>query len=370
MPEFNHSEASTMSLVFTSKRSLLAAIIISSSIACSASDTSVAPETVRVSSVSASSITAIDISNGVTGGGARTISSAGIVLGKIGTYRGWWQSPFPTFTLIDEGYVQGGNRNADAGGGQGTAILSTNGGAPWSNVTLASPPGINAGATLARDINDFRVLVGSTLGSDIYPIRWDNPSAIPVRLPLPSLRYPAIQAVAKSINNTGTIVGYVYEGSIRNKGKSSTIYEAIVWSGSSVEILPLPPGGTTQLASNVNDAGVISGITEGSHPIRWTPRVGGGYDVAVSSLDVGGSDLDTGIDACGRVTGGSDSGAWVWDGISAPVILPGLAGSGIWGQVSDINEAGVAVGSSMIGTSKGSRVTKATMWTGLPSCSP
>jgi len=176
--------------------------------------------------------------------------------------------------------------------------------------------------------------------------------------------------VARSINNTGTIVGSAYEGSIKNRGKSITVYEAIVWSGSSVEVLPLPPGGTTQLASNVNDAGVISGITEGSHPIRWTPRIGGGYDVAVSSLDVGGSNLDTGLDACGRVTGGSDSGAWVWDGISAPVILPGLAGSGFWGQVSDINEAGVAVGSSMIGTSKGSRVTKATMWTGLPSCSP
>src|SRR5688500_11257477 len=82
--------------------------------------------------IAAASVTAIDISNGVTGGGGRTISSTGVILGKIGSTRGWWQSPSPSFTAIDDGWVQGGNRNADAGGGQGTAILSTNGEPPWT----------------------------------------------------------------------------------------------------------------------------------------------------------------------------------------------------------------------------------------------
>lgn len=312
---------------------------------------------------SATAITTIDMSNGVTGGGGRTISSNGIILGKIGTTRGWWQSPSPSFTAIDAGYVQGGNRSADAGGGQGTVLLSTNGGAPWTSQNLASPARIAAGATLAHDINDSRVLVGNTLGSSVYAIRWDNPSAIPVQLPLPALQYPAYQVVARSINNTGTIVGYVVETVSRNRSR----YEALVWSSGGVAILPLPPGGTTQLASNVNDAGVISGITEGSHPIKWTPRTGGGYDIAVSSIDVGGSNLDTGIDACGRISGGSDTGAWVWDGVSAPTILPALL-AGYWASGADISESGTVVGSSQVGTSKGSPVTHATIWTGLPAC--
>jgi hypothetical protein len=316
--------------------------------------------------LSAASIQAIDISNGITGGGGRTISSTGIILGKTGSLRGWWQSPNPAFTQIDNGYVQGGNRNADAGGDQGTAFLSTNGGAPWTSASLASPPGIAAHATLAHDINDARVIVGNTLGSSVYAIRWDDPSAVPVRLPLPTLQYPAYQVVARSINNTGVIVGYVLETLPKNRSR----YEALVWTNGNPAILPLPPGGTSQLASNVNDAGVISGITDGAHPIRWTPRIGGGYDIAVSTIDVGGSNLDTGIDACGRITGGSDSGAWVWDGVSAAVILPGLAGTGHFGQAADINEAGTVVGSSWVANSRGSIVTKATMWIGLPACGP
>lgn len=167
-----------------------------------------------------------------------------------------------------------------------------------------------------------------------------------------------------AVNNTGTIVGYVLETLPKRRSR----YEALVWSGGNVSILPLPPGGTTQLASNVNDAGIISGITEGSRPIRWTPRIGGGYDIAVSSINVGRRNLDTGIDACGRITGGSDQGAWVWDGVST-VILPSLV-AGKPANGDDIGESGTVVGFSEVGTSKGSLVIKATIWTGLPACTP
>jgi hypothetical protein len=348
--------------------SLNSALLLSSLFfACSAPDrvagTADRPRP-SLSLAATATVTAVDVSNGITGGGARTISSTGVILGKNGTTRGWWQSPSPSFNTLDNGWVQGGNRNADAGGGQGTALLSTNGAGPWLSVTLSSPPGISAGATLAHDINGSRVLVGNTLGSSVYAIRWDNPSAVPVRLPLPTLQYPAYQVVARSINNTGTIVGYVIETLPKNRSR----YEALIWSGNNVSILPLPAGSTTQLASNLNDAGVISGIVDGSHPIRWTPRTGGGFDVAVSSINVGGNNLDTGIDACGRITGGSDSGAWVWDGVSAPIILPGLAGPGYAANGFDISEAGTVVGWSMVGTVKGSRVIRSTIWTGLPAC--
>jgi len=332
--------------------------------ACTDADRITAPSHEVSYSISASSITAIDISNGITGGGGRTISTSGIVLGRIGSSRGWWQSPSPSFTVLDDGYVQGGNRNADAGGGQGTAILSTNGNAPWTSVTLASPPGISAGATIAHDINNSRVLVGNTLGSNVYAIRWNDPWSIPVQLALPQLQYPAYQSVARSINNNGVIVGYVIETLPKKRSR----YEALVWVNGSATILPLPAGSTSQLASNINNNGVISGIVDGIHPIRWTPRSDGGYDIAVSAINVGRSNLDTGIDDCGRITGGSDTGAWVWDGTNPAVVVPGLNGPGYPAGASDISESGTMVGSSTVGTVRGSSVSRATIWTGLPAC--
>lgn len=348
---------------------LLVGVIASTLLmSCESDDNVLAPGRsphIMANVTTSSSITAIDISNGVADGGARTISNTGVILGKIGTTRGWWQSPSPSFTAIDNGWVQSGNRNADAGGTQGTALLSTQGGPPWTSVTLASPPGTAAGMTVAHDINDSRVLVGFTKGT-VRAIRWENPTAVPVVLPLPSLDYPVDQSVAKSISNSGVIVGYVIE----TLPKKRTRYEAIVWSGGSVSILPWAPGATSQLASNVNDAGVISGIVNGSHPARWTPRADGGYDVVVSTLDAGRHNLETGIDACGRVTGGSDVGAWVWDGVSAPVILPGPVGPGYAGWAYDISESGTLVGSSVVGMQRGNLVWHATIWTGLPSCPP
>ena len=90
--------------------------------------------------INALGITATDISNGVDASseGPRTISATGVILGRQGaqatSLRGWWQAPAAAFTVIDNGHVQGGNRNADAGGDQASAILSTNGGSPWSSI--------------------------------------------------------------------------------------------------------------------------------------------------------------------------------------------------------------------------------------------
>jgi hypothetical protein len=60
--------------------------------------------------------------------------------------------------------------------------------------------------------------------------------------------------------------------------------------------------------------------------VRWSPRADGGYDVLISSVDVGRAKVVTGIDGCGRIVGGSDQGAWVWDGTTL-VILPTLTGT-------------------------------------------
>lgn len=324
--------------------------------------------------ISAQGITAVDISNGVDASveGPRTISATGVILGRQGaqatSLRGWWQAPAAAFSAIDNGHVQGGNRNADAGGGQGTAILSTSGGAPWTSITVAAPAGVCGTCTLVRGMNGARVMVGNTLGTAIFAIEWDAPTAIPVRLQTPSTAYPADQVIAQSINNNGVIVGRVLE-TVPGKGKTqSTRFEAVVWSGGIPQILPLAPGATTQLASNINDNGIISGFA-GSHPVRWTPRASGGYDVAVAPVDVGGANAVTGIDACGRIVGGSDSGAWVWDGTTF-VMLPSLTGTATIARAMDINDAGIIVGASAVGSSHGSTVFHATIWSGVGACVP
>lgn len=320
----------------------------------------------RASLIDGSTVIPIDLSPNASGGGGRTISTGGLILGSSGSVRGWWQAPSAAFTTIDPGYVQGGNRNADAGAGQGKVLLSTNGGAPWSDVALAVPAGISAGAVIAHDVNDHRTIVGNTLGASVYAVRWDTVTSAPIQLPLPTLQYPAYQVTARSVNNSGTIVGYVLE----NVSKRAQRYEALVWIGTSVSILPAPSGNVSQLASNINDAGVISGFTTVNGvtmPIRWTPS-GGGYVVSTVNFNPGGHNLDTGINSCGIIVGGSDNGAWAWDGVSPPVILRSVAGAGFGADASDINDAGQVVGSSVVGSSKGSQVIHATLWTGLPSC--
>jgi hypothetical protein len=324
--------------------------------------------------INAQGIRAIDISNGVDASvnGPRTISASGVILGRQGSQstslRGWWQAPASAFSPIDDGFVQGGNRNADAGGGQGTAILSTNGGPPWASVAVASPAGVCATCTLVRDMNDARVMVGNTLGSSIVALEWSSPTAIPVRLPTPATSFPPSQVIAQSINNNGTIVGYVLE-TVPAKGKNtSSRYEAIVWVGGVPQILPLAPGAVTQVASNINDAGIISGFS-GTALARWTPRVDGGYDVAVSTAALANVSPYTGIDACGRIVGGSDTGAWMWDGTTV-VMLPTLTGAAGTARALDINDAGTIIGASTVGSSHGNPVFHATIWSGLAPCVP
>jgi hypothetical protein len=326
------------------------------------SEPSIAPRL----TLSASGITAIDISNGVDGGYAQTVSSNGVILGRIGSTRGWWQAPSSTFTFLDSGFVQGGNRNADAGGTQGKVLLSTNGGPPWVEQSVLPPPGVPAGQFIVQDINDNRMMVGRTLGTGGFAVKWDNPSSVGSPLQLPAVAYPVSMSVARAVNNLGQIVGYLYE----TVSKRSTRYEAVVWNNGTPSILPLPPGATSQLASNINDAGIVAGIVDSRYPARWTPRSDGGYDVVVANIDTSPSNLDVSIDACGRIAGGSNSGAWIWDGTSPPVMIPGLRGPGYFAYIRDLNESGLLVGNSHWTTKKGANITHATMWTGLSACTP
>jgi hypothetical protein len=344
----------------------LACTVISISLltGCESTPTEV-PPTLRADMSVAASVTAVDISNGIDGGpGGRTVSRDGVILGEVSRLRSWWASAASSPNILDSGFVNGGNRNADAAGGQAEVILSTNGGPPWTSVALQVPPGTAARNVYADDINDSGVIVGRTGGTYNFPLRWASPTSVPEKLPLTGIQYPVYLVHARAVNNSGVIVGYALEDMPKNRQR----YEALIWSGGTMSILPRPAGVTSQLASNINDAGVISGIADGIHPIRWTPRADGGYDVAVASINVGSTNLDTAIDACGRIGGGSDTGAWIWEGTTVR-FLPAIAGAGLWGVVRDLNESGIAVGTSAQRFErKNARIQHATAWTGLGPC--
>jgi hypothetical protein len=289
------------------------------------------------------------------------------MLGKTGNSRVSWNSPSSSPVIIDSGYVYGGNRNADAATGGGEVLLSTNGGAPWSVVHLILPAGSNTGNTITQDINDARVIVGRVIVPVPNAVRWDSPTSSPVFLPLPSGAFTVTAAEAFAINNNNVIVGYVTESLPKNRTRS----EALVWSNGGVSILPVPAGASSVKASNINDAGVISGIADASRPVRWTPNGSGGYTVEMANIDTSPSNLRTAIDACGRVAGGSGVGAWIWERGSTPIYLAGLGGLNQLGVINDLSESGIAVGTSRVSnTHKTGLVQPATIWTGLPACNP
>jgi hypothetical protein len=287
-----------------------------------------------------------------------------LIFGRIGSIRGWWQSPSTAFTALDSGFVYGGNSFGDIGSGA-TVLLTTNGTAPFEVVPLPLPSGISANRVVARDLNDSRVVVAS-VGTP-YGLRWETPTSVPTQLLPGNHGYTVQQVFPEGISNSGLIAGWV----VLEVRKNATKYAAVVWNGSNTGTpLPAPPGSVSQIASNVNDAGTISGHWNDGRkwsPIRWTPNGVGGYNIATQSIDVGGSNGPTGIDACSRITGGSPQGAWVWDPTSGLTILPSVGGTGISGWSHSISQTGELVGSSYNGPGHGA-VYHATLWTGLPPC--
>jgi hypothetical protein len=317
--------------------------------------------------LNADGVTAIDISNGVTGGGSFAISQTGLIVGRLGSTRGWWQSPSPAYTQIDSGHVSGGNSLGDVGSGA-SVLLTNNGAPPFTVVQLPLPAGVSANTVVAKDINDSRTVVASA--SQVpYALRWENPYVTPTPLYPGNQPYPVQSIFPEGINNNGVIAGWLVL-KVRN---NVTKYAPVVWNaGNTAVALPVPPEATQATAGNVNDAGVISGhfyTTRGTYPIRWTPNAGGGYDIATLNLDIGGLNGPNGIDSCGRISGGSPLGAWVWDPAVGVMMLPSISGFNRTGWSRSISNSGEVVGSSN-SASGNSLVYHATLWRGLPACAP
>jgi hypothetical protein len=138
------------------------------------------------------------------------------------------------------------------------------------------------------------------------------------------------------------------------------------FAGAPVE-LPWAPNATDQTAQNVNDAGVIVGFVEiqgVNYGARWVPNGAGGYSVSVLSTDTWDSGI--GINRCGRMSGttiGPQASGFIWDGVAAPVLLPGLAGS-TDARSYAINDRGDVVGASLFSVN-GATVWRPTLWRGF-----
>jgi hypothetical protein len=246
-------------------------------------------------------------------------------------------------------------------------VLTDFGAASFTVVQIPLPAGVDANRVAVRDINDSRVVVASASQLP-YALRWESPYVMPTPLYPGSQPYPVQSIFPEGINSSGVIAGWLVL-KIRN---NTTKYAPVVWNRSNIAAsLPLPPAAAYAIAQNVNDAGVISGhffgTRGGTYPIRWTPNATGGYDIATLSLDVAGLDGPNGIDSCGRISGGSPLGAWVWDPAVGLMMLPSIAGFGTTGWSHSISGSGELVGSSNSSSGK-TVIYHATLWRGLPPC--
>jgi hypothetical protein len=212
-------------------------------------------------------------------------------------------------------------------------------------------------------INDSGVAVGTSTifpvvgGGAFRPVRWDGVAVVG----LDSLS-PSSDGVASAINADGTIVGVSTKLGSNGERLGS---RAVQWPSSGTAIVELETPGVTSggrinsRATSINDAGVVAGTTP-SGATRWespaTPVVLDNFGAFPGST---GSTASTAINNQGTIVGfagifengdflGNSSARWQSPG-TAGVPFEGLStfiGNG-GPRVADINDVGVAVGSSI-----------------------
>jgi len=159
------------------------------------------------------------------------------------------------------------------------------------------------------------------------------------------------ESSAWAINDAGTIAGNVYSGT------NGSFREAVVWKGNSVAKLPPPVTGNQTWARAINSSGQVAVSWAGaevtgsnwewsSKPARWTPDVPNGITGTLTPLS--GYMSATDINDAGVISGrGSSFYPAVWDGLAdIPIYEPlePYPSDYGWGLARGVNNAGVAVG--------------------------
>lgn len=175
-----------------------------------------------------------------------------------------------------------------------------------------------------------------------------------------------VQSAGIRINSAGDIVGYSRvipfpDGRTR----------AVVWKAGVIRELPLLPGGTHDaFAYNINDAGIIVGVSPTAagqpHAVRWVPAASEASGYRIEDLGLGYS-VARGINSYGEIVGEYyKGGAWrafYWHPVRGKIDLPPLRPS-TDAQALAINDAREVVGSGYP-RSNGAQM-HAIVWVGVP----
>ena len=273
----------------------------------------------------------------------------------------------PAYTIQQLGLLAGGTASqayainesglavgyaTDAGGAQRAVYFQ--GGAA---IQLLEPEGTTR--SNAYDINDNGVIVGSVRIEGVEkPCRWDTPTAEPVLL---ALLEDTDRGRARSINNEGTIAGFVSEDEW-----------VVLWlADGSIEDMN-PTVRESYEPTQINDDGMFAGNAEELEAgYRWTDESG---FVFLGSLSGGGDDDDddaaggpgeseaNGLNSNGVTVGGSED----EDGMlrafrysstrgMVPLGEPAEGDNGVTARA--INDAGLVAGSSQSSDVAGTVVT-------------
>jgi uncharacterized membrane protein len=208
---------------------------------------------------------------GTCGSRVNSVNSAGVAAGtgKVGSVWAMDLRWIPTaggyqpeqLPLLPDGKFAGAIAINEAG-----QIISANYAAVWTEGAGWVVLPWAAGATVCRTAaqNDAGMFAGHCVISGFgRPVAWSSASAAPTLLPMPS---GGTSGNARSINNSGVIVGYAQVATRKGSG----VYQAIMWTpfGSGWTMAALPDLGAGGSAVSLNDAGQVVGVV-GSRPAYW-----------------------------------------------------------------------------------------------------
>ncbi|MBM7774094.1 putative HAF family extracellular repeat protein [Actinokineospora baliensis] len=214
-------------------------------------------------------------------------------------------------------------------------------GREYSYVELAPLPGDRA--SLATDVNASGVVVGYSSGSDRTArraVRWDGNST-----PVDLGTLGGERSRANSVNDAGVVVGEAQE--------YSGLWRATRWDGPVPQDLGVLPEDNSSRAIAVNRAGVVVGAS-GNLEIGWRNAVRWDRNGQISRLavpagyrGVAADGITDGGIVWGRATPQDEIGtrAVLWAPDGAVRVLPTVL-EGSVDTISDVNESGIAVGSS------------------------
>jgi len=213
-----------------------------------------------------------------------------------------------------------------------------------SNTQLPFPPGGYKNAR-ATDVNDARVVVGhgASTGGRSRAFKWTAAAGLTLLPLLPG----STKSEAYGINSQGWIVGASYGFSTSPNRKRATLWRPGL-PPLNLETL-LPPGGGTNTATDINDAGDIVGARslDGRNiGVLWPAGLTHSQDIVAPTA----SSPAEGINSTGQVVGSAiapNVRGYIWDAVNGMVVLSAIASPlGMASGATASNPSGTVVGYS------------------------